>query len=152
MATDWTQMFVHWQTYGMAVCGVFALFLAQYAYHAGPIASSQTALVLVDPLASIAIGIALFDDNLRTVGAYGPLEAVSLLIMFVGAASLANSPLVSGMRGSDERYEELLSTRSRSRRLAEQVLEQVPDEAQAQVLDQIPQDVRDQIPTRFSPS
>jgi hypothetical protein len=126
VATDWTQMFVHWQTYGLAVCGVISLFLAQNAFHAGPIAASQTTLVLVDPLASLAIGIGLFGDNLRTLGAYGPLEALSLLIMFVGAASLAQSPLVSGMKGNDERYEELLSIRSRSKRLVEAVQEKVP--------------------------
>lgn len=109
VATDWTQMFVHWQTYGMAVCGIISLFLAQNAFHAGPIAASQTTLVLVDPLASLAIGVGIFGDNLRTSGAYGPLEALSLLIIFVGAASLAHSPLVSGMKGDDERYQELLS-------------------------------------------
>ncbi len=152
VAKDYTQLFFHWQTYAMAGCGVFALFLAQNAYHAGPIAASQTALVLVDPLASIAIGIALFGDNLRTSGAYGPLEALSLLIMFVGAASLSQSPLISGMKGSEDRYDELLSTRSRSRRLAEQVLDQVPDEVREQVLGQVPEDVRDQIPTRYSHS
>ncbi len=84
VAGDWTSMFLHWQTYGLAVCGVGSVFLAQNAFHAGPIAASQTALVLVDPLASIAIGIGLFGDNLRTAGAYGPLEALSLLVMFVG--------------------------------------------------------------------
>lgn len=73
------------------------------------------ALVLVDPLASLAIGIGLFGDVLRTSGAYGPLEALSLLIMFIGAASLARSPLVSGMKGDDERYQEMLSSRSRSK-------------------------------------
>jgi drug/metabolite transporter (DMT)-like permease len=145
VASDWTQIFSNWQTYAMAACGIFSLFLAQNAFHAGPIAASQTALVLVDPLASIAIGIALFNDNLRTTGAYGPLEAVSLLVMFAGAAWLAQSPLISGMKGGDERYEELLSTRSRSARLAQHVVETVPEEAREQVREQIPQDVRDQI-------
>jgi drug/metabolite transporter (DMT)-like permease len=134
IATDWTRMFFHWQTYGVAVCGVASLFLAQNAFHAGPIAASQTALVLVDPLASIAIGIGLFGDNLRTAGAYGPLEALSLLIMFVGAVSIAHSPLISGMKGDDERYSELLSLRSRSKRLVDAVQDQVPPE----VLKQLP--------------
>ena len=44
VATDWPNMFVHWQTYGLAVCGVGSVFLAQNAFHAGPIAASQTAL------------------------------------------------------------------------------------------------------------
>ena len=50
VTTDWVQMFSHWQTYALAVVGVGSLFLAQNAFHAGPIAASQTALVLVDPL------------------------------------------------------------------------------------------------------
>jgi drug/metabolite transporter (DMT)-like permease len=113
-AQDWTHLFVRWQTYGLAICGVLSVFLAQNAYHAGPIAASQTALVLVDPLASLAIGIGLFGDDLRTSGAYGPVEALSLLIMFVGVAFLAHSSLISGIRGDGEGYAELLSLRSRS--------------------------------------
>jgi len=118
---DWTHVLEHWQTYALIACGLGSVFLAQNAFHAGPIAASQTALVMVDPLASLAIGIGLFGDDLRTAGAYGPLEAISLLIMFVGAISLAQSPLISGMRGQDDRFAELLSTRSRSERLAEHV-------------------------------
>ncbi len=104
IVNDWVHMFFHWQTFGAAVCGALSLCVTQNALHAGPIAASQTALVLVDPLVSIALGIGLYGDNLRTAGAYGPLEAISLLIMFVGAASIALSPLVSGMKGEDDRY------------------------------------------------
>jgi len=111
---DWTHMFVHWQTYGLVMCGVGSLFLAQNAFHAGPIAASQGSLVLVDPLASLAIGIGLFGDNLRTSGAFGPLEAFSLLVMFVGAASLAHSPLISGIKGDEGHNGELLTFRPRS--------------------------------------
>jgi len=50
VATDWIHMFTHWETYALAVCGLVSVFLAQNAFHAGPIAASQTALVLVDPL------------------------------------------------------------------------------------------------------
>jgi drug/metabolite transporter (DMT)-like permease len=126
VAGDWTQMFEHWQTYALAGCGLASVFLAQNAFHAGPIAASQTALVMVDPLASLAIGIGLFGDDLRTAGAYGPLEAISLLIMFAGAISLAHSPLISGLRGEDDQFSELLSTRSRSERLAAHVQAEVP--------------------------
>jgi hypothetical protein len=126
VAADWSQLFLHWQTYALVICGLGSVFLAQNAFHAGPIAASQTALVLVDPLVSLAIGIGIFGDNLRTGGAYGPLEAVSLLIMFVGAAFLAQSPLISGMKGEDDSYEQLLSVRSRSKRLARAVEDQAP--------------------------
>ena len=71
-------LYRHWQTYALAFFGALAVFLAQNAFHAGPIVASQSTLVLVDPLASILIGVGLFGDNLRTSGAWGPLEALSL--------------------------------------------------------------------------
>ncbi|HEY1832618.1 MAG TPA: DMT family transporter [Acidimicrobiales bacterium] len=112
-ASDWTTLYRHWQSYGLILFGILAVFLAQNAYHAGPIVASQSSIVLVDPLASILIGVGIFGDNLRTGGAWGPLEALSLLIMFAGAFSLAHSPLISGMKGADDHYHELLSQRAR---------------------------------------
>ena len=119
-ATDWIRMFEHWQTYGVAVFGVLGLFLTQNAFHAGPLAASQSTLVLVDPLVSICLGIALYGDTLRTGGAYGPLEAVSLLLVFMGAVFLSNSPLVTGMKGEGKgvEYEEMLSRRLKHPRRA----------------------------------
>ncbi|HEY3943479.1 MAG TPA: DMT family transporter [Acidimicrobiales bacterium] len=114
---DWSDVFRHWQTYGLVGSGLLSVFLAQNAFHAGPIAASQSTLVLVDPLASILIGIGLFGDNLTTSGYHGPLEALSLLVLFVGAFWLSHSPLVSGMKGDDSGFHEMLSLRSRSRRL-----------------------------------
>jgi drug/metabolite transporter (DMT)-like permease len=143
VAVDWLHIFVHWQTYGLIVCGVGALFLAQNAFHAGPIAASQSALVLVDPLASIVIGIELYGDRLRTSGAYGLLEAVSLLVMFIGAASIAHSPLVTGTRGDDERFAEMLSLRSHSQRLAAAVQDSLPPG----VVGRLPPEVTEHLPS-----
>ena len=112
-ATDWVTMLYHWQTYAVAVFGLLGLFLTQNAFHAGPLAASQSSLVLVDPLVSICLGIALYGDSLRTSGWYGPLEAFSLLVMFMGAVFLSNSPLITGMKseGQGEEYDEMLSRR-----------------------------------------
>jgi drug/metabolite transporter (DMT)-like permease len=112
-ATDWVTMLYHWQTYGVVVFGLLGLFLTQNAFHAGPLAASQSSLVLVDPLVSICLGIALYGDSLRTYGQYGPLEAVSLLVMFMGAVFLSNSPLITGMKseGQGVEYDEMLSRR-----------------------------------------
>jgi drug/metabolite transporter (DMT)-like permease len=120
-ASDWVSLYRHGQTYALIAFGILAVFLTQNAFHAGPIVASQSTLVLVDPLASILIGIGLFGDDLRTGGAWGPLEAFSLLVMFLGAFSLAHSPLVSGMKGDDERYHELLSERVHSKHLTSNV-------------------------------
>jgi uncharacterized membrane protein len=112
-ATDWVTMFEHWQTYGVIAFGLLGLFLTQNAFHAGPLAASQSTLVLVDPLVSICLGIVLYGDSLRTSGPYGPLEAISLLVMFMGAVFLSNSPLVTGIRseGKGVEYDEMLSRR-----------------------------------------
>jgi drug/metabolite transporter (DMT)-like permease len=118
-ATDWTQVYRHWQTYALAFFGALAVFLAQNAIHAGPIVASQSTIVLVDPVASILIGVWLFGDNLRTSGAWGPLEAVSLLIMVAGAVVLAHSPLVAGLKGSTSQSEELLTHQSRPDRMGD---------------------------------
>jgi uncharacterized membrane protein len=113
VASDWVTMFWHWQTYGVAAFGLLGLFLTQNAFHAGPLAASQSTLVLVDPLVSISLGIALYGDSLRTFGPYGPLEAISLLVMFMGAVFLSNSPLITGIRseGTGVEYDEMLSRR-----------------------------------------
>jgi drug/metabolite transporter (DMT)-like permease len=116
-AADWLSLYRHGQTYALIVFGVLAVFLTQNAYHAGPIVASQSTLVMVDPLASILIGVGLFGDDLRTGGAWGPLEAFSLLVMFVGAYSLAHSPLVSGMKGDDEHFHEMLTERVHAEKL-----------------------------------
>ena len=112
-AQDIASLYRHWQTYALAGFGALAVFLAQNAFHAGPIVASQSTLVLVDPLASILIGVGIFGDNLRTSGPWGPLEAISLLVMFGGAYWLSHSPLVSGLYGSTEP----LSARAQSARL-----------------------------------
>ncbi len=115
-ATDWASMFRHWQTYGLAAFGLLAVFLTANAYHAGPIAASQSALVLLDPLASILIGVSLFGENLRTAGAWGPLEALSLLVLFVGAITLCTSPLLNPAKVGGAESAEVLTGRYRSGR------------------------------------
>jgi uncharacterized membrane protein len=118
-AADWTMLYRHWQTYALACFGGLAVFLAQNAIHAGPLVASQSALVLVDPLASICIGIGLFSDDLTTGGAAGPLEALSLLLAFAGGFWLAKSPLISSMKAGEGA--EMLTRRPRSAPLREAV-------------------------------
>jgi uncharacterized membrane protein len=111
-AADWTHLYRHWQVYALAVFGALAVFLTQNAIHAGPLVASQSTVVLIDPLASICIGIGLFGDNLQTAGPAGPLEALALLIAFGGAFWLARSPLIAAMNEGGRL--ELQPRRSRS--------------------------------------
>jgi drug/metabolite transporter (DMT)-like permease len=118
-AHDVASLYRHWQTYALAAFGALAVFLAQNAYHAGPIVASQSSIVLVDPLASILLGVGIFGDSLRTSGPWGPLEAFSLLVMFAGAYWLAHSPLVSGIYGDDKSRAPLSRRSARSARMAD---------------------------------
>jgi drug/metabolite transporter (DMT)-like permease len=96
-SSDWTHLYRHWQVYTLAIFGGLAVFLTQNAIHAGPLVASQSTVVLIDPLASICIGIGLFGDDLQTSGGAGPIEALALLVAFLGAFWLARSPLIAAM-------------------------------------------------------
>jgi drug/metabolite transporter (DMT)-like permease len=55
-----------WQTYGFALCGIAAVFLLENALQAGSIAASQPALTLGDATVSLALGVFLYGEDIRT--------------------------------------------------------------------------------------
>jgi drug/metabolite transporter (DMT)-like permease len=97
----WYTFLTQWHVYAMAVTGLLAVFLAQNAFHAGPVTASQAALVIIDPLASMAIGVGLFGDTIHTSGTRGPLEIAALLGLFAGAFVLSKSPLIAHIRSEE---------------------------------------------------
>ena len=54
----------HPALYAFVGCGILGLWCEQAALRAGPLRISQTALVVVDPLASVALGVAIFGDRI----------------------------------------------------------------------------------------
>jgi hypothetical protein len=62
--------------------------------------------VIVDPLASIGIGVGLFGDTIHTSGSRAPLEIAALVALFAGAFVLSRSPLIAHIR-SEEPLESL---------------------------------------------
>jgi drug/metabolite transporter (DMT)-like permease len=82
-----------WPPYAMVAAGATALFLAQNAYQAGTLAIAQPAITIADPLVSIALGVVLFDEQLRTGAALVP-ELLGALLIVIGTVVLARSPLV----------------------------------------------------------
>lgn len=85
----------HWEAYAVAVAGLGGLVIAQHALDAGPVAASQSALLIVNPLASIVMGILLFGDRLRLSGGREAIEASFLGVMFVSLFVLSHSPLIA---------------------------------------------------------
>lgn len=101
ISQGWGGVFVSWPPYALTVTGLTGVFLAQNAFHAGPVTASQSTLVIMDPLASIGIGIGLFGDQLKTAGVRGPGEALGLLVLMAGVFYLARSPLVATVKEGD---------------------------------------------------
>ncbi len=85
----WSGLFEHWPVYAVVASGVLGTVLLQAAFAAGPLAASQSALLIVDPLASIAIGIELFGEQLRSSPIAVALQALFLGGMFVGVVLLS---------------------------------------------------------------
>ncbi|WP_037910156.1 DMT family transporter [Actinacidiphila yeochonensis] len=55
-----------WQTYGFAVFGITAVFLLENSLQAGTIAASQPALTLGDATISLALGLTVYGETVRT--------------------------------------------------------------------------------------
>lgn len=78
-----------WQPYVLVAAGVAGLVLTQLAFQAGPLRLSLPATACVDPLVSIALGVLIYDEHLRT----GPVaiagELACLAVMCAAAAYLS---------------------------------------------------------------
>jgi hypothetical protein len=109
----WGHVFLSWPPYALAASGLIGVFLAQNAFHAGPVTASQSALVIVDPLVSIAIGIGLFGDHVQTAGGRLIGEILAMMVLLAGVFSLCRSPLVVHVKSEDEDDMQLLSGRRR---------------------------------------
>jgi drug/metabolite transporter (DMT)-like permease len=79
----------HWPVYAMAATGVLGTVLLQAAYAVGPLAASQAALLIVDPLASILLGIELFGEQLNAGPGYLAGIVVSFVVLGVGVVMLS---------------------------------------------------------------
>jgi drug/metabolite transporter (DMT)-like permease len=79
----------HWPLYAMIATGVLGTALLQGAYAVGPLAASQTTMLIVDPLVSIALGIELFNEQLRTGPGYVLGAVVSLAVVGAGVLMLS---------------------------------------------------------------
>jgi drug/metabolite transporter (DMT)-like permease len=97
----WSQLFLHWPVYAVVVVGVTGLIVVQSAFQAGPLTASQPALIIVDPMASILIGVWLFNDRLASRAEDVVMETIALLVMAVGVFILSRSPIIIGVHDED---------------------------------------------------
>ncbi|WP_406859345.1 DMT family transporter [Streptomyces sp. HUAS MG47] len=79
-----------WQTYAFCVTGIAALLLLEHAMQGGPLVASQPALTLGDATISLALGILLYEEHIRSGWWLLPQLAGLALIVF-GVFALARS-------------------------------------------------------------
>lgn len=87
-------LLTHWQPYVLAVGGVAGMVVAQSAFQAGSLDASLPTMSVVDPVASIAIGVLAFDETISSGPGAVTLEVVALLAMCAGIVMLARSEAV----------------------------------------------------------
>jgi hypothetical protein len=95
LLSGWGAAFSSWPLYALAIIGIGSFVVMQSAFQVGPLAVSQSALILVNPLVSIIIGHALFHETLRGGPLFVTLELFSLAMMVAGAVGLSSSALVA---------------------------------------------------------
>jgi drug/metabolite transporter (DMT)-like permease len=84
----WSSLLSHWPLYAALASGVIGTVLVEAAFTAGPLNASQPALLIVDPLASISLGIELFGEHLNHSAAAVIGQVAGLLVMATGVALL----------------------------------------------------------------
>jgi hypothetical protein len=91
-----------WPMYALIVAGAVGLVLTQLAYQAGPLSSSLPAITTVNPVVSMVVGVAVFDEKFRNGPADLLGEAVGLALVVIAAIGLTRSasPSVSLTRSA----------------------------------------------------
>jgi drug/metabolite transporter (DMT)-like permease len=78
-----------WPLYALIVIGGASLILSQAAYQSGPLAASLPPLTMADPLVAIALGVAVFDEDLTHTVTAITIQTVAFAVMTVAAIRLA---------------------------------------------------------------
>lgn len=88
-----------WQLYVLILAGGIGLLLSQLAFQAGPLTASLPAIATVDPLLSIALGVVVYDEQLRSTAIASVGEVTCLVLMSAAAFVLSrvgSQPKVAG--------------------------------------------------------
>jgi drug/metabolite transporter (DMT)-like permease len=98
--------FVHWQPYALIVVSFLGLFLVENAYHAGPLAASMPVMDAALPLVGISIGVALFNEQVRTGALALTGTAIGLALLLIGIVLLDTSSLIRRQQKTEHEEKE----------------------------------------------
>ncbi len=84
-------LFVSWPLYALAAAAISASLLEQSALHVGPLSVSQPLLVIINPLASIALSIWLFDERFTASPARVVVAIAAFAVLAAGVVELSRT-------------------------------------------------------------
>jgi fumarate reductase subunit D len=84
-------MFTRWPVYALIVGGIVGLLCEQAALHVGPLSVSQTFIVIVDPIVSVALGIWLYRERLHHDALHLTIGIVAFAVMCAGIVALTRT-------------------------------------------------------------
>lgn len=90
-AHGYAGLLIRWPLAAFIVCGVVGLVCEQSALHVGPLRSSQTAIVIVDPIVSVVLGAWIFGERLGVTWTWRVVALVALGVTLVSAWVLIES-------------------------------------------------------------
>jgi drug/metabolite transporter (DMT)-like permease len=89
-----------WSGYALLVAGVIGLWLMESAFNAAPLYASLPAITAGEPVAGIAIGIAVFGDTMHTSAGLIAVQAAGLVALITGVILVARGPALTAVRSS----------------------------------------------------
>jgi drug/metabolite transporter (DMT)-like permease len=87
-----------WTTYGFALFGAGAVFFLQNAMQAGPLVASQPAITLGDAFVSLALGITLYSEDVRS-GWWLLPQLLGVALIAAGVLALSRLALARTLTG-----------------------------------------------------
>ena len=84
-------MLTRWPVYALAAAAVTGTLLEQSALHLGPLSVSQPLLVMIDPFASIILGIWLFGERFTDSPAKVAIAVLAFAVMAIGVIVLSRT-------------------------------------------------------------
>src|SRR5579863_7646516 len=84
-------MFTRWPVYALIVGGIVGLLCEQAALHVGPLSVSQTFIVIVDPIVSVALGIWLYRERLHHDALHLTFGILAFAVMCAGIVALTRT-------------------------------------------------------------
>lgn len=83
-ADGWSAMLFHWPLYALVATGIIGELMVQSSLNVGPLSASQPAMLIVEPMAGILVGIQIFGEHLRNTPVAIVAEILFLATMVLG--------------------------------------------------------------------